>query len=290
MDDHWAHGRGGLTPSPNRALELVVAAGRRPVPITGEQGLVSALVAGVLERGLEVELAAHLGHDRWATNARGAENIRNGAYSKRLITDLGAIKIQMPRDRRGTFEPVIVPKHGRRLIAPAASVAAIYASGMSRAEMRSQLDSVTGSRLDRDLLEAYIDELEPDVHMFRRRRFDESVPVLLLDSITLPGKSARSAKRSLDLAVAIDADGDAELLGLWRSPRSSRTGAAEAAGALVSPRWSPMLEELALRAVGSVEFIYARDGDEDVAEAAAEFWPAVKVNHGVETLVENSLR
>jgi putative transposase len=148
--------RGRLTPSAAQALELVDAAERQPVAITGEPGLISALVAGVLERGLEVELAAHLGHDRWATNARGADNIRNGTYSKRLVTDLGAIRIQMPRDRRGTFEPVIVPKHGRRLIAPAASVAAVYASGITRAEMRSQLDGLTSSRLDRDLLEVYL--------------------------------------------------------------------------------------------------------------------------------------
>lgn len=272
-----------------QARELLDAAVRQPVPITGEQGLVSALVAGVLERGLEVELAAHLGHDRWATNARGADNIRNGAYSKRLITDLGAIRIQMPRDRRGTFEPVIVPKHGRRLIAPAASVAAVYASGMSRAEMRSQLDSVTGSRLDRNLLELCIDDLEPEVLNFWRRRFEDSVPVLLIDSITLPNRNVRATKRTLDLAIAIGAEGEAELLGLWRSPRSARSLSADAQNEPpVSPRWSAMLGELRLRGIGSVAVIVGPHGD--LADAAAEFWPGVDVRDGVEFMVENSLR
>jgi putative transposase len=289
MDDGAAPRRERLTPAAADALDLVAAAGRQPVALTGEQGLVSGLVVGVLERGLEVELAAHLGHDRWATNARGAENIRNGAYSKRLITDLGAIRIQMPRDRRGTFEPVIVPKHGRRLIAPAASIAAVYASGMTRAEMRSQLDSVTGSRLDRDLLELFIDELEPGVHNWRRRRFHDPVPVLLIDSITLPGKSARASRRSLDVAVAIDAYGDAELLGLWRSPRTPRSASA-GASAQVSPRWSPMLEELLYRGIATVELIGAVNADDELAEAAGEVWPGVRVRPGVETLVENALR
>jgi putative transposase len=288
MNDGRTRERDRLTPAAEHALELIDGAGRQPVAITGEPGLVSALVAGVLERGLEVELAAHLGHDRWATNARGADNIRNGAYSKRLITDLGAIRVQMPRDRRGTFEPVIVPKHGRRLIAPAASVAAVYASGMTRAEMRGQLDSVTGSRLDRDLLEVYLDELEPEIHAFRRRRLPPVAPVLLIDRITLPGKRARASRRTLDLAVAIDSDGDAELLGLWRSPRGGRNPAADGARSPVSAHWSAMLEELRLRGIDSVEYVYALDGD--LAGAAAESWPGVRVRDGVESLVENSLR
>ena len=292
MDSAEFLGRAVMTPAAAQARELVRAAGQEPVSLTGEQGLVSELVVGVLERGLEVELAAHLGHDRWATNSRGAENIRNGAYSKRLITDLGAIRIQMPRDRRGTFEPVIVPKHGRRLIAPAASVAAVYSSGMSRAEMRSQLDSVTGSRLDRELLEVLIDELEPAVHSWRRRRFHDLVPVLLIDSINLPSKSVRATKRTLDLAVAIDAYGEAELLGLWRSPKSSRpgSGGVNADEPQASPRWSPILEELLYRGVASVELISTLGGDGGLAEAAAEVWPGVQVRPGVEALVENALR
>ncbi len=290
MHDRATRERRTLTPSTGQAQELADSAVHQPVALTGESGLVSALVGGVLERGLEVELAAHLGHDRWATNARGADNIRNGAYSKRLITDLGAIRIQMPRDRRGSFEPVTVPKHGRRLIAPAASVAAVYASGMTRAEMRNQLDSVTGSRLDRDLLEVFLDELEPEVHAFRRRRFDASVPVLLIDSLTLPGRSARASRRSLDLAVALDVDGDAELLGLWLSPRSPRSGSADSGDTAVSLRWSPMLEELALRGVASVELIYSASPESDLAEAAAEVWPGAKVLNDVESRVENSLR
>ncbi len=252
----------------------------------------SALVVDVLERGLEVELAAHLGHDRWAASARGADNIRNGAYPKRLITDLGAISIQMPRDRRGTFEPVIVPKHGRRLIAPAASVAAVYSSGMTRAEMRSQLDNITGSRLDRRTLEVFVDQLELEVHAWQRRRVGDSVAVLLIDSIELPGGSARASQRWLDLALAVDSRGDAELLGLWRSPRSSRNGhaASEGAGARVSARWSPVLEELLGRGISAVESICVLSGDGELAEAAVALWPAVQVRHEVEAPVENAPR
>jgi hypothetical protein len=268
-----------LTPAGKNALTLVAAASEAPVPLTGEAGLLTALVTDILQRGLEVEIAAHLGHGRWQSGARGAENIRNGAYAKRVLTDLGAVRVQMPRDRRGTFEPVIVPKHGRRLLAPAASVAAVYASGMTRAEIRSQLDSVTGSRLDRDTVDQYTDELQPDIAAWQRRHFESSYPVLLIDSVSLAGRGTRSTRRSLDVAIAIDAYGDYELLGLWRRP-------ARAQGAT---RWSPMLVELHYRGVAAVEFICC-SAEAQLDDAAAAVFPLAKVRPGVEALVENSLR
>jgi putative transposase len=268
-----------LTPAGRNALNLVATASESPVALTGEEGLLTALVTDILQRGLEVEIAAHLGHGRWESGARGAENIRNGAYSKRVLTDLGAIKVQMPRDRRGTFEPVIVPKHGRRLLAAAANVAAVYASGMTRNEIRSQLDTVTQSRLDGETVDQFTDELEPEVRSWQRRRFDSSYPVLLIDSITLAGRGTRSTRRALDVAVAITAYGDYELLGIWRRPARVQ-GAA---------RWSPMLDELNYRGISSIEFICASSSSE-LAEAAEQVFPQAKVRPGVEALMENSLR
>jgi transposase-like protein len=268
-----------LTPAGRNALNLVATASEHPVALTGEGGLLTALVTEILQRGLEVEIAAHLGHGRWESGARGAENIRNGAYAKRVLTDLGAIKVQMPRDRRGTFEPVIVPKHGRRLLAAAANVAAVYASGMTRGEIRSQLETVTQSRLDRETIDQFTDELEPEIRAWQRRRFDSSYPVLLIDSITLAGRGTRTTRRALDVAVAITAYGDYELLGIWRRPARVQ-GAA---------RWSPMLDELNYRGITSIEFICCSGGAE-LAEAAEQVFPLAKVRPGVEALMENSLR
>jgi hypothetical protein len=269
-----------LTPAGRHALNLVAAASENPVPLTGDGGLLTALVTDILQRGLEVEIAGHLGHGRWESGARGADNIRNGAYGKRVITDLGAVKVQMPRDRRGTFEPVIVPKHGRRLLAPAANVAGVYASGMTRAEIRSQLDNVTQSRLDRETVDAFTDELEPEIRAWQRRRFESSYPVLLIDSITLSGRGTRTTKRALDVAVGIDAYGDYELLGLWRRPSRSSQGPG---------RWAPMMDELHYRGISAIEFICTA-GDEDLTDAADSVFPLAKVRHGVDALIQNTLR
>lgn len=268
-----------LTPAGRHALALVASTQDDPIRLTGEEGLLTSLVQGILETGLEIELGSHLGHDRWESSARGAENVRNGAYNKRVSTDIGVIQVQMPRDRRGTFEPVIVPKHGRRLGAVGAHLAALYASGLTRAEIRNQLDNVTDSRLDRETLEAFTDKLGPGIRAWHRRRFDSNYPLMLIDTFAVTIRGSRVTRRAFDVAVGVDAYGGQELLGIWRRP--ARLAGAE--------QWLPMLDELHYRGVSAVEFI-ASGGDEGLASAAQIHWPQAKVRPGVANLALNSLR
>ncbi len=104
--------------------------------------------------------------------------------------------------------------------------------------------------------------------------------MLLIDSITLSGRSGtRTARRALDVAVAVDAYGDYELLGLWRRPNRAQGG----------ERWSPMLDELHYRGISAIEFIYCAP-DSKLAETAEQVFPLAKVRPGVDALIENSLR
>jgi putative transposase len=97
------------------ALELVARARDQGVELAGENGLLTAMVRQVLQTGLNVELAEHLGYQPHAVQGRGTGNSRNGTYPKTVVTDVGPVDIDMPRDRAGTFDPVTVPKHVRRL-------------------------------------------------------------------------------------------------------------------------------------------------------------------------------
>src|SRR5262249_47256145 len=97
------------------AEELVARARAEGVDLTGEGGLLTALVRQVLQTGLEVELADHLGYEPYDPVGRGSGNNRNGSYPKTITTEIGEVEVQMPRDRNGTFAPVTIPKHQRRL-------------------------------------------------------------------------------------------------------------------------------------------------------------------------------
>ena len=92
--------------------ELLVAQARdEGVELTGDGGLLTGLVRQVLQTGLEVEMAEHLGYERHAVEGRGTPNSRNGSSPKWVKTEVGEVDLRVPRDRAGTFEPVTVPKH-----------------------------------------------------------------------------------------------------------------------------------------------------------------------------------
>jgi transposase-like protein len=105
-----------------RSDDLAVIAGRlvdqaraEGVALTGEGGLLPALVARVLETGLQAELTEHLGYERHAPDGRGSGNSRNGTFPKTVTTEIGEVALRVPRDRAGTFEPALVPHGTRRL-------------------------------------------------------------------------------------------------------------------------------------------------------------------------------
>src|SRR3974390_3231617 len=97
------------------AERLVAQAREEGLALTGEGGLLTDLMRHVLQTGLEVEMADHLGYERGAAPPGGVGNARNGAYDKTVSTEIGEVELRVPRDRRGTFEPVVVPKYQRRL-------------------------------------------------------------------------------------------------------------------------------------------------------------------------------
>jgi len=111
--------------------ELLAGAGEGGLRLTGQGGFLPELIARVLERGMGVELADHLGYDKGDPAGRGSPNSRNGATPKTLATEVGDVAIATARDRVGTFEPRLVPKGERRLDGLDAMIISLYAGGMT---------------------------------------------------------------------------------------------------------------------------------------------------------------
>ena len=121
------------------AEELVARARDEGVELTGDGGLLTAMVRQVLQTGLEVELADHLGYEAYDPAGRGSGNSRNGFSAKTVSTEIGDVELRVPRDRNATFEPVTVPKHTRRLEGLAANVISLYAKGLTTGDIQSHL-------------------------------------------------------------------------------------------------------------------------------------------------------
>src|SRR3954452_11232123 len=139
-----------VTPDLSELADRLVAAARTSgVEPTGPGGLLTGLTKQVLETALEVELTEHLGHERHERSAAGS--VRNGSTPKTVRTDVGEVRIDVPRDRAGTFTPAVVPKHSRRLGGFDDAVLSLYAKGMTTGDIANHLADVYGTEVSRDL-------------------------------------------------------------------------------------------------------------------------------------------
>jgi transposase-like protein len=145
------------------AEALVEQARTQGVELTGDDGLLAALIRRVLQAGLNIELTDHLGCQRHAVAGRGSGNSRNGSYPKMVTTEIGKVTLDVPRDRNGTFEPVTVPKGQRRLEGLNANVISLYAKGMSTGDIQVHLAEIYGTDISRDTISRITDAIVEDM-------------------------------------------------------------------------------------------------------------------------------
>jgi putative transposase len=133
--------------------ELVKAARARGEELTGPDGLLKSITKQVLESALEEEMTEHLGHEKHAIPAAEGSNIRNGTRPKTVLTDAaGEVTIEVPRDRAGTFAPVIVKKRQRRLNDVDAVAISLYAKGLTTGEISAHFAEVYGASICKDTI------------------------------------------------------------------------------------------------------------------------------------------
>ena len=138
----------------DRALDLLLARSKDEagqLRLTGEGSMLGELVRAVLERALEAELTAHLGYDRHDRSGHHSGNSRNGAIAKTVQTGVGPVPLAVPRDRAGSFEPVLVPKRAGRIAGGLDDmIISLYAHGMSVRDILHHLEQVYGTQLSHE--------------------------------------------------------------------------------------------------------------------------------------------
>ncbi len=165
----------------DRALaeELVEQARVDGVELVGPGGLLSQLTKQVLETGLEVEMDEHLGYEKHAVEGRDGGNSRNGTRSKTVLTDVGPVSIDVPRDRDGSFEPAMVPKRQRRLGGVDAMVISLVSKGLTTGEVQAHLVETYGNEVSRETISKITDRCLDELSDWVNRPLDR-VPLRLL--------------------------------------------------------------------------------------------------------------
>src|SRR5437899_249992 len=201
---------------PDELIDRLLAGHEGPEAITGPDGLLKYLTKRVVERAMSAELSDHLGYGLGEEPAPGQPNRRNGSSSKALITDHGPVPVELPRDREGSFEPQIVPKHQRRFAGFDDKIVSMYARGMTTREISKHLEEIYGVEVGRDTISRVTDAVLDDVKEWPARPLEKLHLVVWLDAngLKIPEQGPVVNKPAY-LAIRVAIDGIKETLGIW---------------------------------------------------------------------------
>ena len=188
--------------------------------LLGPDGVLAELTKRLLERGLSEELSDHLGYEPGDATGRGSGNNRNGTSAKTVLTDIGAVDLDVPRDRNGTFDPQLVPKHARRLEGFNANIVHLYARGLSTRDIRRELARMYGVEVSPALISKVTDGILDELNEWQHRPLDAVYPILYIDALVVKVRTGGTVvNRAAYLGVGVDVEGRKHVLGVWARRR-----------------------------------------------------------------------
>ena len=246
--------------------------------LTGHAGLLKGMLKASLERGLEAELGDHVGYDRGDPDAAQFSNSRNGTFPKTAASEIGDVELAIPRDRNGTFTPMLVPKGARRLDGLDAIIVSLYAGGMTIRDIGHHLAATIGTELSPETISNVVDAVADEVLAWQQRPLESLYPVIYLDALIVKVRDGGHVRnKAAHIAVGVDMDGVKHVLGIWVQTSEG------------AKFWASVCAELANRGVRDV-LIVCCDGLTGFPEAIAATWPQATVQTCVVHLIRAAMR
>lgn len=260
------------------AEELVARARSEGIDLVGPGGLLGELTKQILETGLEVEMDEHLGYTKHDAAGRNGANSRNGTRSKTVITEIGPVDIDVPRDRDSTFEPATVKKRQRRLNGVDSMVISLIAKGLTTGEVQAHLAETYGTDVSRETISKITDRVLEDLAEWQNRPLDRVYPVIFIDAIMVKIRDGQVANRPVYTAIGVTVDGQRDILGLWVGT-----------GGEGAKYWLQVLTEIKNRGVDDACIVVC-DGLKGLPESIEATWPLAVVQTCVLHLIRNTFR
>ena len=249
-----------------------------PMSAEAVQDISMAFKKALIERALGAELSHHLGYrpgDSKPAEPNG--NHRNGKTGKTVLTDDGPVRIEVPRDRDGSFEPLLIPKHERRFTGFDDKIVAMYARGMTVREIQASLAEQYGTEVSQDFISSVTDAVMAEVVAWQARPLEPMYPVVFFDALRVKVREdAVVRNKAIYLALGVLPDGGREVLGLWIENTEG------------AKFWLRVFNDLKTRGVGDI-LIAVTDGLKGIGEALAAVFPATTLQTCIVHLIRNSL-
>jgi len=231
----------------------------------------------LLERALGGEMTHHLGYPPGGAKPETTTNHRNGTSAKTVLTDDGALNLDIPRDRAGTFEPQLVPKHARRFTGFDDKILALYARGLTVRETQAFLAEMYALEVSPDLISTVTDAVHAEVTAWQQRALEPMYPVVFFDALRVKIRDEGTVRsKAVYLALAVWPDGSRDILGIW---------IAQTEGAKF---WLKVFADLRTRGCQDI-LIAVTDGLKGMTEALEAVYPATTLQTCIVHLIRLSL-
>ena len=261
------------------ARELVRMAREQGLSLTGPDGLLKQLTKTVIETALDEEMTEHLGYEKHDAVAKETANARNGTRSKTVLTETtGPVEIEVPRDRDGSFEPVIVRKRQRRLNGVDEVVLSLYAKGLTTGEISAHFAEIYGASVSKETISRITDKVLEEMAEWQNRPLDEVYAAVFIDAIMVKIRDGQVANRPIYAAIGVSLAGEKEILGLWAGT-----------GGEGAKFWMSVLTDIRNRGVRDTFFLVC-DGLKGLPEVVGNVWPLTIVQTCIIHLIRNTFR
>jgi putative transposase len=240
--------------------------------------LLKRLTGALVERAMNAELTHHLGYEAGDKPPEEQGNRRNGTSSKTLRTEQGPMAVEVPRDREGTFEPQIVPKHQRHFNGFDDKILSMYARGMSVRDIRAHLEEIYGVSVDGDLISRVTDAVVEELRAWQNRPLDPLYLVAYLDALVVKIRDKGVVQnKAVYLVVGVGLDGSKDILGMWIQQTEG------------AKFWMNILTELRNRGVQDV-LVLCADGLTGLPQAVSAVFPQTVFQTCIVHMVRSSTR
>jgi putative transposase len=265
---------------PDELIDAVMnSADAGGLELLGEGGVIAELTKRILERGLNEELTAHLGYEAGDSAGRGSGNNRNGTSAKKVLTEIGAVDLDVPRDRNGSFEPQLVPTHTRRLEQFDSNIVHLYARGLSTRDITRELKRMYHVDVSPALISKVTDGIIDELNEWQNRPLDAVYPILYIDALVVKVRTSGTViNRAAYVTVGVDVEGRKHVLGVWLGD-----------GDEGAKFWLNVLTELRTRGLADVLLVCC-DGLKGLPDAIEATWPKALVQTCVIHLIRASTR
>jgi transposase-like protein len=262
------------------AKEFLKLASDRGLSLTGPDGLLKQFTKNVLETALNEEMTEHLGHEKnRAAEGRESANVRNGSRPKTVLTAAtGPVEIEVPRDRDGTFEPVIVKKRQRWLTEVDEVVLSLSARGLTTGEISAHFAQIYGASVSRETISRITDKVVEEMTEWQNRPLEEVYAAVFIDAIMVKVRDGQVANRPIYAAIGVSLAGEKDVLGLWAGT-----------GGEGAKFWMSVLTDIRTRGVRDVFFVVC-DGLKGLPEVVGNVWPLTTVQTCIIHLIRTTFR